>query len=402
MYLQPLSDRFYRKYYGIMPTDHLQTATNAIRQLLVETKKSESLGCDQMKVAFLGGMREGQSWGLRNWLSKYGSALQVCNELEMILIAMQKLDPSSTFTIDLASQTRKEASYARNRLLQEVPKAYQQFSSAHPFLPFFHRLDAALKGLAEFDPEDDDVVILDDAEQEILKAAAVAKATATANDNRTNKDRSQSNKRAVVEILDDSHTATTNSTATSKRTHISSEGESSNDYRVAVSTETNNNSYATECMQPLDPSDFHRLANTNANELYNYNQTYPSLNINKYDTKAISLSPTPFITPAGANLHRYSGGGDVGDELAYEELGRLLENENNNHNRIFDSADTITRDVCSPSQEDWRCLECAYINASCVDYCLMCERSRNPSTTLFVNNNTENNNTNADNTLILF
>lgn len=379
-----------------MPTDHLQTATKALHQLLVETKKSESLGCDQMKVTFLGGMREGQSWGLRNWLSKYGSALQVCNELEMILLAMQKLDPSSTFTINLASQIRKEASYARKRLLHEVPKAYQQFSSAHPFLPFFHRLDSALKGLAEFDPEDDDVVILDDAEQENLKAAAAAaKAAATAKENR-------SNKRNVVEILDDSHTATTNSTAASKRANISSEGESSNNYHVAVSTEANNNSYATECIQPLNPSDFHHLANTNANEIYNYNQMYPSLNSNKYDTKGISLSPTPFITAAGANLRRYSGGGDVGDELAYEELGRLLESENNNHNRIFDCADTISRDVYSPSQGDWRCLECAYINTSCVDYCLMCERNRNPSTTLFVNNNTENNNTNADNTLILF
>jgi hypothetical protein len=36
----------------------------------------------------------------------------------------------------------------------------------HLFLPIFHRLDVALKGLAEFDPEDDDVFILDDNEQE--------------------------------------------------------------------------------------------------------------------------------------------------------------------------------------------------------------------------------------------
>jgi hypothetical protein len=36
----------------------------------------------------------------------------------------------------------------------------------HLFLPIFHKLDVALKGLAEFDPEDDDVFILDDNEQE--------------------------------------------------------------------------------------------------------------------------------------------------------------------------------------------------------------------------------------------
>jgi len=128
-----------------------------------------------MKSNFLGGMREGQSWGLRRWLSNHGAALQVCNELEMILTALQKLDEGSPFCISLAAKVRRLTSGARERLLSDIPKAYQEFSSAHPFLPFFHRLDAALKHLSEFDPEDDDVILVDDDEIEELKEKAKQK-----------------------------------------------------------------------------------------------------------------------------------------------------------------------------------------------------------------------------------
>ena len=143
-----------------MPFDHLKNATDAIKTLVAETKKTESLECLEIKRNFIGGISEGQSFGLRKWLSNYGSALKICDELEMILVAVQKLDRSSNSTINLASQIRKEASVTRARLLRDVPKAYQQISRAHPYLPFFHRLEAAIKGLAEFDPEDDEVVIL--------------------------------------------------------------------------------------------------------------------------------------------------------------------------------------------------------------------------------------------------
>jgi hypothetical protein len=158
-----------------MPHNYLSTATEEVTKLCGDSKQVERGGPEHMKSTFLGGMREGQSWGLRRWLSKNGAALQACNQLETILTALQTLDESSEFCIALATKIRRLTSGTRDRLLEDIPKAYQEFSSAHPFLPFFHRLDAALKGLAEFDPEDDDVIMMDDDEIEEMKAKAKAK-----------------------------------------------------------------------------------------------------------------------------------------------------------------------------------------------------------------------------------
>jgi len=335
MYLQPLSDRFYQKNYNIMPIDYLKTACEAINKLLAETKKGESLGCDHMKVTFLGGMREGQSWGLRNWLSKYGSALQICNELEMILLALQKLDPSSKLTINLASQIRKETSVTRTRLIESVPKAYQQRSSAHPFLPFFHRLDAALKCLAEFDPEDDDVVIIDDDEQEKLKAAMAAAAAAAprvpqrTTSSGSNEIKLKSNKRTVVEVLevlDDSHVPAANETNSSWKRRAT----------VSTGAESSNNSTGSS------------EANTN---------------------------------------RRHSGGVDGSpNELACEDdFSHIFDNDSSCSSKLIDIA----------GQGDWRCMECQIINTSDVDYCLMCERTKAPSTAMSKNSL-------IDSTLVLY
>eukprot|EP00550_Attheya_septentrionalis_P011912 CAMPEP_0198302624 /NCGR_PEP_ID=MMETSP1449-20131203/55954_1 /TAXON_ID=420275 /ORGANISM="Attheya septentrionalis, Strain CCMP2084" /LENGTH=85 /DNA_ID=CAMNT_0044005041 /DNA_START=14 /DNA_END=268 /DNA_ORIENTATION=- len=54
------------------------------------------------------------------------------------------------------------AKQASNRLKNDVPQAYQEVSSAHPYLPFFHRLESCLSRLSNFDPEDDDVICIDD------------------------------------------------------------------------------------------------------------------------------------------------------------------------------------------------------------------------------------------------
>ena len=73
----------------------------------------------------------------------------------------------------MGKKVRNIASYTLKRLRDDIPKAYQEVSSAHPYLPFFHRLEAALQGLTWFDPEDDDVICLDEDEAEVEKQKAV-------------------------------------------------------------------------------------------------------------------------------------------------------------------------------------------------------------------------------------
>jgi len=335
-----------------MPNDHLQLATKEIHKLLAETKKVEYLGCDHMKVTFLGGMREGQSWGLRNWLSKHGSALQACNELEMVLTAVQRLDPSSETTIHLAAQLRKEASYARDRLIKEVPKAYQQFSNAHPFLPFFHRLESALKGLADFDPEDDDVVILDNVEQEKMKASASKKrAFSPITDIRI------SNKRSYVEIMDELPTC--------KRTNSSNSAKAENSNTCAVKAiDTGNGNQQQACDEkrrsPL-------LSQPTAETAREYNRS---------------------IGDEGDCLE---------DEQEFEEIRRLFDGDSN---RLEGASADMCREYCSPG--DWRCVNCTYMNASCVDFCLMCEVARASTTSNNASLSYADDNTAIDKSLLLF
>jgi len=139
-----------------------------LTELCVEAKKFLPYGCESVKNAFLGGMREGKSWGLRRWLSKNGGALHICSDLENIFQALQNLDREAEKTRQLASHIRPIAARVHGQLIREVPSAYQEISSAHPYLPFFHRLESVLKSLSTFDPDDDDVLIIDDEEE--LKA----------------------------------------------------------------------------------------------------------------------------------------------------------------------------------------------------------------------------------------
>lgn len=64
--------------------------------------------------------------------------------------ALRKLDKSAASTIRMAEIIRPRAQLVFDRLKADVPKAYQEHSSAHPYLPFFHRLEGVLKGLATF------------------------------------------------------------------------------------------------------------------------------------------------------------------------------------------------------------------------------------------------------------
>jgi hypothetical protein len=171
-YIERLPERFHRKNRNVMSPETLKEATAEIQKLCTSAKSVQRQGCETVKNTFLGGMKDGESWGLRKWLSKHGGALMICNDSECILHAVQKLQRSDDATIKLARQMRPLAKASLTRLMKDVPESYQEQSSAHPFLPFFHRLEAALRGLSNFDPEDDDVICIDDDDEvEVLKAA---------------------------------------------------------------------------------------------------------------------------------------------------------------------------------------------------------------------------------------
>ena len=175
-YLAPLVERFHRRNKHIMEKEVLQKATLEIKKLCEDAQNAQYQGCEAMKNAFLGGMKDGESWGLRKWLSKNGGALHICNDLECILHACQKLDRNAETTRKLSERLRPLASQAMERLKNDVPASYQEVSTAHPYLPFFHRLDSALRGMANFDPEDDDVICIDDDDEiEEVKAKIVEK-----------------------------------------------------------------------------------------------------------------------------------------------------------------------------------------------------------------------------------
>jgi hypothetical protein len=123
-------------------------------------------GIDHVKNAFLGGMRENQSWGLRKWLSEHGGAGSICNDVEEVMRHVKALKREEETTKRLAEMLRPIARQAHDRLKKDVPSAYQEKSSAHPYLPFFHRLESCLKQMATYDPEEDDVICLEDSDDE--------------------------------------------------------------------------------------------------------------------------------------------------------------------------------------------------------------------------------------------
>ncbi len=174
-YIAQLPNRFYRKNIRTMSDENLITAFKELEKLVANARTVESQGCEVVKNTFLGGMKDGESWGLRKWLSKQGGALHICNDTECLSSSCNKLEREAPSTIKLAARLRPLAAAALKKLKSEIPSSYQEQSSAHPYLPFFHRLECALRGMSNFDPEDDDVIeIVDDDEVEELKAKASA------------------------------------------------------------------------------------------------------------------------------------------------------------------------------------------------------------------------------------
>mmetsp|Transcript_16475 Transcript_16475/g.20140 ORF Transcript_16475/g.20140 Transcript_16475/m.20140 type:complete len:897 (-) Transcript_16475:37-2727(-) len=179
-YFITLYQRFCRQNERRMPPEALAEASAGIKLLLSDVSKLIRKGSfEKMKNMFLGGMRDGESWGLRKWVSKHGGALKICNDLELIWGALRELPRDDESTKILAERLRPKMKKALERLVDEVPKAYQEISTAHPYLPFFHRLESVLKGLSEFDPEDDDVICLDMSDDEVQELKTPAKSTTT-------------------------------------------------------------------------------------------------------------------------------------------------------------------------------------------------------------------------------
>lgn len=172
-YITPLPERFFRKNRRTMQADNLDKAVQELQKLVSDARAVELQGCEVIKNTFLGGMKDGESWGLRKWLSRNGGALHICNDCECILHACQKLDRSLDSTRKISEIMRPLAKQSLAKLKKDVPSSYQEISTAHPYLPFFHRLESALNGVSNFDPEDDDVICIDDEDEvEELKQMA--------------------------------------------------------------------------------------------------------------------------------------------------------------------------------------------------------------------------------------
>lgn len=162
MYVDHLPGEFYRKNVQ-MDAAVLTEAYNGLLQLRSDAANAQSQGSDAVKSNFLGGMKDGESWGLRKWLSRHGHALHVCTDVECIVAVCRKLDPD--ILERLSSIIRPTGKTVLHKLKTEIPTSYQAHSTAHPYLPYFHRLEAALRNLSTLG-EANDVICLDDSDDD--------------------------------------------------------------------------------------------------------------------------------------------------------------------------------------------------------------------------------------------
>ena len=91
-YIQPLPLTFQSRFASQMPMQYLSNAVTDLVNLTEDAKLHMHVSCEAVKNAFLGGMKEGESWGLRKWMSKHGGAMYASNDLEDILQNVQKMD----------------------------------------------------------------------------------------------------------------------------------------------------------------------------------------------------------------------------------------------------------------------------------------------------------------------
>mmetsp|Transcript_17315 Transcript_17315/g.20383 ORF Transcript_17315/g.20383 Transcript_17315/m.20383 type:complete len:337 (-) Transcript_17315:93-1103(-) len=102
---------------------------------------------------FLGGLREGQSYGLRKWFSTHSLGITISSRLESLSGNAQGIERSNWVRIRALSLS------ILNELKREIPQWAQQQTSAHPHLPFWSRLASSLQYLSTYDPDDEDVVV---------------------------------------------------------------------------------------------------------------------------------------------------------------------------------------------------------------------------------------------------
>jgi hypothetical protein len=133
-YLAPLPDRFFQLNVNLMESSVLNDSVLELNKLCQDSKQVEYQGCEVMKNSFLGGMKDGESWGLRKWLSMHGGALHICNDLECILRSCQNLDRSQEATRKLSERLRPLAKQALDRLKKDVPPSH---------IPTFHSFIAS-------------------------------------------------------------------------------------------------------------------------------------------------------------------------------------------------------------------------------------------------------------------
>ncbi|GAX20095.1 hypothetical protein FisN_18Lh033 [Fistulifera solaris] len=161
-FVEPLPGQFYIKTESTMEPGALQEAVRELQTLVTDARNCTRQGSEAVKNTFLGGMKDGESWGLRKWLSRHGNALRICTDLECLLAACKQLERTCSRTQQLALLLRPMAQRTLEKLKNDIPVSYQEVSAAHPYLPFFHRLEAALRNMSQFDPEEEAVICIDD------------------------------------------------------------------------------------------------------------------------------------------------------------------------------------------------------------------------------------------------
>lgn len=160
MYVIPSLQRFNEQNKILMTLEHLHQASASLSLLVRDAAAAIPQGRDRVKNAFLGGMRENKSWGLRKWASDHGGGGSICDGIEEVMRHVKAFRKEDETTKCLVKRLRSVARDAYAQLKKDVPASYQKQSTAHPYLPFYHRIESCLKDMASYDPEEDDVDVI--------------------------------------------------------------------------------------------------------------------------------------------------------------------------------------------------------------------------------------------------
>lgn len=162
-HVQHLPQQFYQSAGHKMDQTELTESRDGLLKLVAEARQSTRHGSEAVKDSFVGGRRSEESWGLRKWISRHGNALRVCTDLECLLAACQKLERELETTRKLASILKPLAKQTLHQLEQQIPDSFQDRNASHLYhLPFFHRLEFALRSMSLFDPKEEAIVCIDD------------------------------------------------------------------------------------------------------------------------------------------------------------------------------------------------------------------------------------------------